>query len=75
MTESECTALIKTKLREIVEIAAEYMEREPNYLSLTWQSDYKGYISVNNLYYGADEDKPINASWFGVGDESEVQND
>ena len=69
MTRTEAENAIKLKTLEIVAIAAEYMERQPEYITVHWESNYEGYISMNNKYYAEDEDKPINRHWFGVGSE------
>lgn len=65
MTREECESQIIAKLAEIREIAAEYMEREPTYLTMlvTHEEGKTGSYSCNNCYWsedGDDNDKPIN---------------
>ena len=62
MTREERETLILAKLAEIRKIAAEYMERDCDYLTAyITHSDGKVTLSCNNKYWegSTDEDKPI----------------
>ena len=58
MTRNDCEQAIKIKLREIHDIAVEYMGREPEYLTMF---TIDGYMHINNTYWDDDADKPIDA--------------
>ncbi len=64
MNRNECETLILQKLIEIRTIAAEYMEREPEYLGMCINlKDGEKFLWCHNRQWedGQDTDKPIDA--------------
>lgn len=65
LTREQCEAAILAKILEIRDIAAEYMDRTPDFLTTTWYVDgTTSYVNVNNRYYREDGDKPIDKHQF-----------
>lgn len=60
MTREECERAILQKLHEIRDIAAEYMERDPAYITACYFADGDSF-AFNNRYWSDDSDKPLNA--------------
>lgn len=60
MNREECECAILQKLHEIRDIAAEYMRRDPDYITASYFAE-DGSFSFNNRYWDDDSDKPLDA--------------